>query len=204
MRRPTGWLAQHDRRRYPGTWAVAGLAWTAEPQPGSHSSSGSPGSAPGFPRGDQSPQRLARSQAAHQRAAPRPVCHIGVARGVIFVVVSIGYLIGEPGQLLHGVGPRMIASITVKTWLDRPAATCLIVPVVGQPGVVASAGEGRPATHRRGVHQAGQPDRRPIALCVPDRRARRLIGPAIPARPARRFARPARLTRHRHAPARRR
>ncbi|HEX5996934.1 MAG TPA: GNAT family N-acetyltransferase [Jiangellales bacterium] len=44
--------------------------------------------------------------------------------------MSIGYLIGEPGQLLHGVGPRMIASITVKTWLDRPAATRLIVPVV--------------------------------------------------------------------------
>lgn len=44
--------------------------------------------------------------------------------------MSIDYLIGEPDQLGHGVGPRMIASMIARTWLDHPAATCIIVPVV--------------------------------------------------------------------------
>jgi aminoglycoside 6'-N-acetyltransferase len=44
--------------------------------------------------------------------------------------MSIDYLIGEPEDVGHGLGPRLIAAMIEKTWADFPAASCVIVPVV--------------------------------------------------------------------------
>ena len=44
--------------------------------------------------------------------------------------MTIDYLIGEPDQVGHGLGPCLIASMVTRIWSDHPEATCLIVPVV--------------------------------------------------------------------------
>jgi aminoglycoside 6'-N-acetyltransferase len=44
--------------------------------------------------------------------------------------MSVDYLIGEPADVGHGLGPRLIAAIVERTWADRLAASCVIVPVV--------------------------------------------------------------------------
>ncbi|WP_214415974.1 GNAT family N-acetyltransferase [Sphaerisporangium fuscum] len=44
--------------------------------------------------------------------------------------MSVDYLIGDPGRVGRGLGPRMIASMVTRTWSDHPDATCLLVPVV--------------------------------------------------------------------------
>ncbi|AEV84504.1 acetyltransferase [Actinoplanes sp. SE50] len=52
--------------------------------------------------------------------------HVDVPAGSM----SIDYLIGDPALIGHGLGPRIITTIVARTWLDRPDATCVIVPVV--------------------------------------------------------------------------
>jgi hypothetical protein len=64
-----GWTAR-DRRASAGLLLAEWRSGQLRPDP---------------PRGVQPPQRLARSQAAHERPAPPPVCHIGVPRRVIVV-----------------------------------------------------------------------------------------------------------------------
>jgi aminoglycoside 6'-N-acetyltransferase len=44
--------------------------------------------------------------------------------------MSIDYLIGEPTDVGHGLGPRLIAAMLEQTWADAPATPCVIVPVV--------------------------------------------------------------------------
>ncbi|MCW2505153.1 MAG: GCN5-related N-acetyltransferase [Actinomycetia bacterium] len=44
--------------------------------------------------------------------------------------MTIDYLIGPVTETGHGLGPRMIASMIARTWLDHPEATCVVVPVV--------------------------------------------------------------------------
>jgi len=44
--------------------------------------------------------------------------------------MTIDYLIGEPDEVGHGLGPRLIASMITRIWSDCPEATCVIVPVV--------------------------------------------------------------------------
>jgi aminoglycoside 6'-N-acetyltransferase len=44
--------------------------------------------------------------------------------------MTIDYLIGEPDQVGHGLGPRLITSMITRIWSEHPEATCVIVPVV--------------------------------------------------------------------------
>jgi len=43
---------------------------------------------------------------------------------------TLDYLIGEPGLVGKGVGPRMIRSMVERTWVDHPGARSILVPVV--------------------------------------------------------------------------
>jgi aminoglycoside 6'-N-acetyltransferase len=44
--------------------------------------------------------------------------------------VSLDYLIGEPGDVGHGLGTSMIAAFTARTWAELPGSSCVVVPVV--------------------------------------------------------------------------
>ncbi|TDC70776.1 GNAT family N-acetyltransferase [Streptomyces hainanensis] len=44
--------------------------------------------------------------------------------------VTLDYLIGEPDLLGRGLGPVMIRAALERTWLERPDASCVLVPVV--------------------------------------------------------------------------
>lgn len=86
--------------------------------------------------------------------------------------VTIDYLIGEPNYIGGGFGGRMIRAVVDKTWADDAGATAIVPAVaVGNVGVLAGAREGRSAQDRRGRDGAGQPDRRPGSLRVPNRSA---------------------------------
>lgn len=42
---------------------------------------------------------------------------------------GVDYLIGEPDEIGHGLGPAVIAAMVARIWADHPDATCVIVPV---------------------------------------------------------------------------
>ena len=43
--------------------------------------------------------------------------------------VSLDYLIGEPGDVGHGLGPSLLSAFIARTWTDLPEAGCVVVPV---------------------------------------------------------------------------
>lgn len=43
--------------------------------------------------------------------------------------VSLDYLIGDPGRVGQGLGPRVIRALVAATWTDHPDAEAVIVPV---------------------------------------------------------------------------
>ncbi|MEV8046876.1 GNAT family N-acetyltransferase [Streptomyces griseoluteus] len=44
--------------------------------------------------------------------------------------MTIDYLIGDPRETCQGIGTAMLHSVVVRTWVEHPAAPCILVPVV--------------------------------------------------------------------------
>ncbi|MFD6419589.1 GNAT family N-acetyltransferase [Streptomyces sp. NPDC060194] len=63
---------------------------------------------------------------------------------------TVDYLVGDPGRVGRGLGPRIIRAVVAATWTDHPDVTAVIVPV--------HAGN-RPswrALEKAGLHRVGE------------------------------------------------
>lgn len=69
--------------------------------------------------------------------------------------VSIDYLIGDPGRVGQGLGPRIVRAIVAATWTDHPDASAVIVPVH------ATNRASWRALEKAGLHRIGTADLAP-------------------------------------------